>query len=561
VASEINRKRAEAVLLNERSKLFPLVPAFTVIVEQQDSRRAIRQKVRIVGGRDANIVGGLEADDASVRGKRCRLEENGAEDENEVFHERPDDNTRVVVAIEFSWADPAVVYKIQSNSEIKEMAMDRIKNLRSIIVGLLSLVWLVSGLRSARADWPSFRGPWGDGHVTAPDDIKTVGLPLSWSETNNVKWKTEIPYRGWSTPVVMGGQIWLTTATADGHDFFAICADAETGKIQFNEKLFHCETPEPLGNSVNCYAAPSPAIELGRVYVHFGSYGTACLDTRTGKVLWQRQDLLCRHYRGPASSVILFENLVILTMDGADVQYLVALDKLTGKTVWKTNRSVAWNDENSTSRFAKDGDLRKAHSTPLIVEVGGQPQMISAGAKAAYAYDPRNGRELWRVQCPDAWSAAPMPVFSRGLAMFVTGLGKTELYAVRTDGRGDVSGSHIAWKFAKSVAKTSSPVLVDDLLYMVSDDSTATCLEIATGQPVWKERLGGNFAASPIYADGRLYFTNQQGKTTVLKPGRTFEVVATNILENGCMASPSVSGKALFLRTKTHLYRIESVSK
>ena len=404
-----------------------------------------------------------------------------------------------------------------------------------------------------RADWPEFRGPTGDGHVVAPD----CGFPLTWSETNNVKWKTKIHDRGWSTPVVMGSQIWLTTATPDGHDFFAVCVDSGIGKILYDKKLFHCDKPEPLGNNVNCYAAPSPAIEPGRVYVHFGSYGTACLDTVTGKEIWRRTDLPCRHYRGPASSVILFENLLILTMDGVDVQYLVALDKQTGQTVWKTNRTTIWNDEHSTSKFAKDGDLRKAHSTPFVAKVGGQFQMISSGAKAAYAYEPQTGKELWHICFNDAWSAAPRPLFVQGLALIVTGLGKTELYAVRPDGHGDVTGTHIAWKFDKDVCRTTSLIVVDDLLYMVNDNGMALCLEVATGKQVWRERLPGNYAASPIYADGRIYSFNQQGKTTVLKPGRSFEVLATNTLAAGFMASPAVSGKAFFLRTKTDLYRIE----
>src|SRR6266404_8068502 len=229
----------------------------------------------------------------------------------------------------------------------------------------------------ARADWPEFRGPHGDGHVSAQGDTKPVGLPLHWSETENVKWKTAIPDRGWSTPAVMGGQVWLTTATEDGHDFYVICVDAETGKIRFNEKLFHCDTPEPLGNNVNGYATPSPAVETGRVYVHFGSYGTACLDTSTAKVLWKRDDLRCRHYRGPSSSPVLFENLVILTFDGVDLQYITALDKKTGHTVWKTDRSANWNDQDAPGQMAKEGDLRKAHSTPLIVTADGKFQMLS----------------------------------------------------------------------------------------------------------------------------------------------------------------------------------------
>jgi outer membrane protein assembly factor BamB len=310
---------------------------------------------------------------------------------------------------------------------------------------------------------------------------------------------------------------------------------------------------------MNCYATPSPVIEPGRVYVHFGSFGTACLDTKTGKALWKRDDLPCRHYRGPSSSLVVYENLVILTMDGADLQYHVALDKRNGRTVWKTNRSVAWNDENVPGQMAKDGDLRKAHSTPLIVSAAGKVQMLSAGAKAAYGYDPLTGHELWRVQYPD-FSAAPRPLFDHGLAFFVTGLSKTEMLAVKTDGQGDVTDSAIVWRLKTHIGKYASPLLVDGLIYTAADESFVTCIEAATGQVVWAERIGGKYAASPIYVDGRLYYFNQQGTTTVLKPGRTFDILATNTLASGFMASPAVDGKAFYLRTKTHLNRVESVA-
>ncbi len=425
----------------------------------------------------------------------------------------------------------------------------------TVIVFVFAAVLL---LPKAWADWPEFRGPYGDGHVSAPGDSTVVGLPLHWSDTENVKWKTEIPYRGWSTPVVVGNQIWLTTATLDGHDFFVLCIDADTGRVRLNQKLFHSDNPESLGNPMNCYATPSVALEAGRAYVHFGSYGTACLDSGSFKTLWERTDLRCRHYRGPASSPIMFENLLLLTMDGVDVQYLVALDKQTGKTVWKTERSVAWNDENVPGQMARDGDLRKAHSTPLVVNVGGKSQMLSAGAKAAYAYDPGTGKELWRVRY-DAWSAAPRPLYENGLAFIVTGFGgKTELFGIRVDGEGDVTDSHIKWRFDRAVCKTASPILVNGLLYMVSDDGVLTCLEAASGTQVWRERLGGKYAASPIYGDGHIYFFSQEGKSIILKPSRSFESVGTNSLPSGFMASPAVTGKALLLRTKTHLYRIES---
>ena len=412
---------------------------------------------------------------------------------------------------------------------------------------------------AAQAEWPDFRGPRGDGHVPAAGDNKPIGLPLHWSETNNVRWKTPIPHKGISTPVVSGNQIWLTTATEDGHDFFAIRVDADTGRISFNEKVFHSDNPESLGNgaSMNSYATPSALIEPGRVYVHFGSFGTACLDSSTGQTIWKREDLRCRHYRGASSSPVSFENLLILTFDGADLQYHVALDKKTGDTVWKTERSVAWNDENVPGQMAKDGDLRKAHSTPLIVTAAGKPLMLSSGAKASYGYEPRTGRELWKVQYND-WSVAPRPLFDRGLAFFVTGLTKKELLAVKTDGQGDVTDTHIAWRLKTRVGKYSSPIVVDGLLYTASDESFISCIDTATGDPVWTERVGGKFAASPIYADGRLYFFDQQGTALVLKPGRTMGVLATNTLANGLMASPAVTGKSLLVRTRSHLYRIGS---
>lgn len=427
--------------------------------------------------------------------------------------------------------------------------------MNKLLVGAIILGWTFAG-DAASDDWPEFRGPTCDGHAPISASGKSFGLPIHWSETENIKWKTAIPHRGWSTPVVMGDQIWLTTTTMDGHDFFAICVDANSGAIRFNENVFHCDKPEPLGNDVNCYATPSPVIEPGRVYVHFGSYGTACLDSQTGKVLWKRTDLPCRHYRGPSSSPIVFENLLILTMDGVDLQYTVALNKKSGETVWKTNRSVAWNDEDVPGPMARDGDLRKAHSTPFVVKTSDKFQLLSVGAKAGYGYDPRTGKELWRVQYAD-WSTAPRPLYRDGVAFLVTGLVKAEMLAVKVDGSGDVGDTQVAWRLKTHVCKTASPVLVDDLIYMAADESFVSCVEALTGKVLWSERIGGKYASSPIYADGHLYFCDKDGLTTILKPGRTFEVVATNKLANGFMASPAVSGKALYLRTRTDLYRVE----
>jgi outer membrane protein assembly factor BamB len=437
-----------------------------------------------------------------------------------------------------------------------------IMNCRTFSLVLVSI--LTVSAPAAHADWPEFRGPLGNGHASAATDSESGALPLTWSESDNIAWKVPIPHRGWSTPVVLGGQIWLTTATEDGHEFFALCLDASTGQIVHHKKLFHCDEPEPLGNAVNGYATPSPAIESGRVYVHFGSYGTACLDTATGEDLWKRDDLPCRHFRGPSSSLVLFENMLILTMDGVDLQYVTVLDKTTGETIWRTDRDVEWNDQNVTgpgSQQIRDGDHRKAHSTPLVVHgADGRPQILSGGAKAAFAYDPQTGRELWRIEFDD-FSVAPRPLFRDGIAYMITGITHPELWAIDTMGRGDLTDTdHVKWRLTSRVAKTASPLLVDGLIYMINDDGVANCIDAETGKPVWQKRIGGRFAASPIYSHGRIYVCDQDGKTTVFKPGRTFAVLTTNTLDDGCLASPAVAGGALILRTKSHLYRIESAA-
>jgi len=432
---------------------------------------------------------------------------------------------------------------------------------RALLVAGIALHFSVS----AQESWPDFRGPNGDGHASSR------GLPLHWSESSNVTWKTEIPLLGLSSPVVMDGRIWLTTADVEGHDYYVLCIDAGTGKIIANRKLFHVDEPQSMGNGSrdNSYATPSAVLEPGRVYVHYGNVGTACLDTRTLEVLWKRDDLPCWHYRGASSSPVLFENLVILTFDGADLQYLVGLDKRTGRTVWKTKRSARWNDEHIDKPMVRDGDWRKAHSTPLIVKVNGRPEMCSVGAKAAYGYDPRTGKELWRVDHP-AYSASPRPVFHDGHFIIVTGFSRgAEMMSVRAGGRGVVNDTHVAWRISKPFPKYSSPVVVDDLVYFPMDDSFLVCLEAKTGRTVWKERVGGKFRACPIYADGRIYFFSLEGVTTVIRPGREFKVLASNRLADnaprddprrgpGFMASPAVVGKALFLRTRHHLYRVES---
>jgi len=420
-------------------------------------------------------------------------------------------------------------------------------------------VLLFCGLAvTARADWPDFRGPWFDGRATAPGHSNSLGLPLHWSETENVKWKTPIPNRGWSSPVILNGQIWLTAATMDGHDFFAICVDQKNGKILLNQKVFHCDNPESLGaaDNFNCYASPSPVVEPGRAYVHFGTYGTACLDTATFKVLWKRDDLPCRHFRGPGSSPILCDNLLVLTLDGIDQQYMAGLDKNTGKTLWKTDRTVNYNDLDNNGRPKGGGDFRKAFSTPLVIDVGGAKQIITTASKAAYSYDPATGRELWKAM-HNGYSPASRPLYDNGLAILTTGNGKPELFALRPDGRGELAPSAVLWRAARASPSRTSGTIDNGLLFMVNEGGIASCFQTADGAEVWRERIGGEYSASVIYGDGRIYSFSQEGRSVVLKAGRTFESLATNQLGTGFMASPAVSGRALYLRSLTDLYRVE----
>jgi outer membrane protein assembly factor BamB len=406
--------------------------------------------------------------------------------------------------------------------------------LASIILALA----LVSML-SAADNWPQFRGPGGTGQSSA------TGLPLKWSEKENVRWKTPIHDKGWSSPVVWGDQVWMTTALENGKELFAVCVDRDSGKVLHDLKVFDVEKPA-FCIPFNSYASSTPVVETGRVYVHFGSAGTACLDTTTGKVLWQRRDLPCNHWRGPGSSPVLADGLLFLIFDGYDVQYVVALDKTDGKTVWKQDRNIKYQKD--------DGDLKKGYCTPSVVEVGGKKQLVCPSAEATVAYEPKTGAEIWRVH-HGGMNAAMPPLFGHGKLFWTNGSGA--LVAVRPDGGGDVTRTHLDWSVLKGMPTRSGALLIDDLLYLVNDQGFAYCVEARTGKVLKQERLGGNFTSSPIHADGRIYVSNQDGATYVLEPGRELKVLAVNELDDGCMASPAVAGKAIFLRTKTHLYRLE----
>ena len=402
----------------------------------------------------------------------------------------------------------------------------------------------------AADNWPQFRGPDGDGHS------KARGLPLDWSESKNIVWKTAIHDRGWSSPVILGNQIWLTTATQDGHKLYAVCVDRNTGRIIADLKLFDVAQPQYC-HPFNSYASPTPVIEPGRVYVTFGSAGTASIDTRTFKVLWERRDIECNHFRGAGSSPILFQNLLIMNFDGSDRQFVIALDKQTGKTVWLARRSIDFKDLDEKGKPAADGDFRKAFSTPQIAVINGRFEMISFGSKAVYSYDPLTGRELWRLEEREQFSASTRPVIGHGMIFYPTGFSSGHLVAVRTGGDGLLTETSVVWRVKRGIPNKPSILLIDDLLYMINDSGIASCVEAKTGEVVWQKRLGGEYSASPVYADGRIWFFSEDGKASVIRAGRTFEVMAENHLDEGFLASPAIAGRGFYLRTRTHLYRIE----
>lgn len=413
-----------------------------------------------------------------------------------------------------------------------------------------AVVLILSLAAPAGAQWPQFRGPDGNGVASA------AALPLTWSDTHNVVWKTPIHGRAWSSPIVSENRIWLTTATEDGKQLFLVVVDPAAGKVLHDVKLFDVEKPQFI-HTFNSYASPTPVAEPGRVYATFGSAGTAAIDTRTMKVLWERRDLECNHFRGAGSSPIVFRNLLLMHFDGSDVQYVVALDKQTGKTVWKTGRTVDFRDLGPDGKPQAEGDYRKAFATPQIVQVNGRPLLVSIGSRAAYGYDPLTGRELWRIEEPTTFSSSARPVAGHGLVFYTTGFNNGQLLAVRPDGSGDVTATHVAWRVTRSVPRKPSVVLVGDLLFMVNDSGILTCVEAKTGNIVWTGRVHGNYSASPIAAGGRVYLFSEEGRTTVIEAGREHKVLAENVLEEGFMASPAVLGKALILRAGPYLYRIE----
>jgi outer membrane protein assembly factor BamB len=408
-----------------------------------------------------------------------------------------------------------------------------------VLLLLLQLGAMTVPAGTLRAEeWPQFRGPTGQGHSAEHD------IPVEWSESRNVIWKTPLPGVGWSSPVVAAGKVWVTAAVKDrnGGSLRALAYDVATGRELVNTEVFRVASVDPL-NAKNTRASPTPILDGDRVYVHFGADGTAALTT-TGAIVWKTKfDYESQH--GDGGSPVLHGDLLILNCDGDDVAFVVAIDKQTGKIRWKTTRRQP---------FAQ------AYSTPLVIRVGDREEVISVGAYRAVAYDPANGREIWRVsypvRFPDGFSNVMRPVYGAGLLFISAGFNIPSFIAVRPDGTGDVTRTHVAWTLMRGAPLTPSPLIVGNDLYVVSDNGIAQCLDARTGEPYWQRRLKGNHSASPVYADGRIYFLSEEGTATVIEPGHQFRELASNQLDGDTLASIAVSSGSIFIRSDTHLYRI-----
>ena len=389
------------------------------------------------------------------------------------------------------------------------------------------------------AEWRDFRGPTTQGL----SDAKR--LPTTWSETENVVWKTEIPGLGWSTPVLTGNRMYLTTAVPEANDTQSlriVCVHQQTGEILFNNELFRTEGAVEI-HKKNSHASASPLIDDGRVYVHFGPHGTAAIDL-DGKLLWKCNELKYLPQHGVGGSPALASDRLVVSCDGHDTQYVAALDKLTGSVLWKTPRD---------SGFSKGFSF----GTPLVVEIDGKLQAICPGSGLIASYDPATGKELWRVRHGN-WSVVPRPIYASGLIIAATGYEKGKVVAIDPTGAGDVTDTHVKWSMDRGVPYNPSPVVVGDDVYFVADAGIISCLDVKTGKPHWTERVGGKYSASLLYADGKIYSLNEEGKAIVFKPGHSFEKIAENEFANGLRTYASyvpVDG-ALFLRSESHLYRV-----
>jgi outer membrane protein assembly factor BamB len=420
-------------------------------------------------------------------------------------------------------------------------------NFRIILIFFLSLSSFISS-NGQQDNWTHFRGNSLNGKSAEKN------VPLSWNDSTNIAWKTKISGKGWSSPVIYENQIWLTAASEDGKQLFGQCFDFRSGKEILKIKVFQPDKVLPK-HDINSYATPTPCIEKGFVYLHFGTYGTACLRTEDGSEVWTRTDLNCDHVQGPASSPVIYKNLLILHMEGTDVQYIIALDKTTGKTVWRTDRpAVCWD------KLPVIG--KKSYITPLIVSINGKDLLISNGSAACIAYDPETGKEIWRVvQGED--STIAMPFAENGFVYFYMGFvtqkdGEqySELLAVDPTGKGDVTNSRVLWRFKSPILQLLTPLIENGLIYTVDSKNNMFCIDGLSGKTIYTKRLTKKYNASPVCAGGNIFFTSTDGEMMIIKEGKKLEIVSRNKIHGDVYATPAILRNSIILRTKDSLLKI-----
>lgn len=396
---------------------------------------------------------------------------------------------------------------------------------------------------SARADdaWPTFRGPDGNG-IAAEGPVV-----IQWSPSNNVRWRTELPGEGWSSPVVGEDRAFLTAAIpVEGQENeYRLClliVDVNNGRLIKTVDVMRQSPERPARiHSKNSHASPTPILDGNHVFVHFGYQGTACV-TRSGEIVWVNRDLFFKPTHGNGGSPILVDGRLVFTCDGDKNPRVVALDAKSGELLWETPRTVS---AKKTFSFC----------TPTVIEVNGRKQVIAPGSDCVLAIDPANGSVIWDVRY-EGYSVVPKPVFHRGLVYVSTSFDSPEILAIDPTGRGVVTDTNVVWRVARNGPKTPSMLAHDGLVYSVSDDGIALCMDASTGEIIYRKRIGGKFSASPLLAGGNLYFTSEEGVTTVARAGIDYEEVAENDLEERTLASLAVINGDLLIRTAEALYRI-----
>ena len=417
--------------------------------------------------------------------------------------------------------------------------------------------------------WTQFRGPAGDGVVVGQN------TPLQFGEKDHLSWKTMLPGKAWSSPVVADGIIWATTAievfpteeerlellrasgieekkfkqlaVAKTIQLKLLALDLDSGDVLSTIDLVDVGRPDPI-HALNSYSSPTPVIDGPNIFCHFGTYGTFCVDRESRQIAWQRQ-LPLEHSVGPGSSPFIDGNRLILIQDGVQRQYVTALDKATGETLWETDRP---------EMDAPSGDQKKSYCTPIkITDASGRDQLICMGSQWMVAYEPESGDEIWKVRHGKGFSVVPRPVYADGVVFFSTGFGKPQLWAVKVDGSGDVTDTHVQWSITSGIPAKPSPIVRDGLIYVIEDNGVASCFETSTGDTVWKKRIGGKFSASPLMVGDRIYLGSHEGTVTVISVGRESEVIAENQLDGQIMASPAVVDHSLIMRTADAIYRFK----